>query len=719
MIKIGSFFEEHIEKIVLVIIVILCAILLIFRVLLSPNVIEYDQKKFSPSDIDGYIYEQAKLLRQRLDDAPQQPKPYETKKEEFLAQIDSTLSDIDVTLWPPQPYNIKKQEIVEGIYNLPIIGEVSDVAVEHIRAAAYVPTETITELNPYERAANEPNDIDLVTVEAKFDVKQLYDRFRESFIEDVEEQWVDPCLAKPTFAAVQLQRQELGWDETWSDWQDVPRTKIDSHSRLFKIIEDEKDLPLGGLKVHMLQFDNLPIQMDLLQPQAYQIASAKEEWFPPRLHKRFLELQRKDDQEIKRLSKQERQQQERQDRQEDRRSSRRIDTRSGTGRTSGRTAGRTGVGLYDGLGGSDGLYGGYTQDTRRRSRRDRIGGGRGGVTDYGLNTGRTTRGRGRDVRDRSTTTDGYGYEMQLGGMGMQQTGLSVLEVYNEYDEISLNYGTDLSKMREPIVFWAHDDTIEPRKTYRYRIRLGVFNPIAGNQVSSKDKSQKSNPILWSEFSETTDAVNIPGRLYFFAKDIQEAAKTITVQVYKYVLGYWYSEDFKVSQGEVMGGLVENEPPKAEKIRSPRSSTGRTDRTTRTTLTSRTTTTTRTTGEFTEPEMIDYNTGAVMVDVMTVNDWSAGIKMNPRHYHNMLYSYDGVNIERMPINSRYWAKDLKTVFNEIITLERQTKEPFKAFGTTGRGRRPGPDYEGYEGYDEMMMYPEMMYDGYGYGGYGGG
>lgn len=702
--KIGSFFEEHIEKIVLVIIGILCAILLIFRVLLSPNVVEYDEKKFNPSDIDGYIYEQAQLLRQRLDDAPQQPKPYETKKEDFLALIDSAISDIDVTLWPQQPYITKKEEVLEGIYNLPIIGEVSDVAIEHIIAAAYVPTETITELNPYERATNEPNDIDLVTVEAKFDVKQLYDRFRESFIEDVEEQWADPCFAKPIFAAVQLQRQELGWDGIWSDWQDVPRTKIDSHSRLFEIIEDEKDLPLGGLKVHMLQFDNSPIQIDLLQPQAYQFASAKEEWFPPRLHRRFLELQRKDDQEIKRLAQQERQQQERQDRQDDRRSSRRTSTRFGTG-------GRTGGGNYDGLGGSsDSLYGGSgsgTQDTRtRRGRSDRIG-SRGGTQDYGPNTGRTTRRRGRDERDRGTID---GDQMLMGGM--QQTRLSVLEVYEELDEILLNMDMDFSKMREPLVFWAHDDTTEPRKTYRYRIRLGVFNPIAGkNQVSSKNKSQKSDAVLWSEFSETTEAVNIPGRLYFFAKDIQDAAKTVTVQVSKYVLGYWYSEDFKVSQGEVMGGVVENEPPKAETSRSSRSSIGRT---TRTALTSRTTTTTRTTNEFTEPEMIDYNTGAVMVDVMVVNDWSAGGNMRARHYHNMLYSYDGVNIERMPISVRYWATDLQAVFTEIGRLQRQTKEPFKSFSTTGRGRRPGFD-EGYEGYDEMMMYPDMMYDGYGGGG----
>ena len=710
MFKIGSFFEEHIEKIILVVVGILCAILLIFRVLLSPNVVEYDQRKFSPASIDDYIYEQAQLLRQKLKEAPQQPEPYNSKKEEFLARIDSAISDIDVSLWPVQPYSFTEKADYEGIYNIPHIGQVTDVAVEHIRAAAYVPTDIITELNPYETATNEPNDIDLVTVEAKFDVKQLYDRFRKSFIEDVEDQWVDPCLAKPIFAAVQLQRQELNWEGTWSDWQNVPRTNIDPHRRLFEIIEieDEEELPLGGLKVHMLQFDNLPIQIDLLQPQAYQIASAREEWFPPQLHREFLEQQRKDEREQQRITQQERQAQERQGRQNDRRGSRRIDTRLGTGRTRG-----SGGGLSEGLGGTDGLYGGYggysPQDTRRRrSRSDRFS-GRGAVPDYGLDTGRSTRRRGRIDEQGRSIIDG-----EQGLMGeMYQARSAVAEVYQEFDEILLNMNADFSKMREPIVFWAHDDTVEPMKTYRYKIRLGVFNPVAGkNQVGGKDTSRISNAVLWSDFTEATEAVEIPGRLYFFAKDVQEAAKTVTVQVSKYVLGYWYSKDFKVNQGEAIGGVVEHEPTKAQTSRSTRSATTLGTTTTLTPRTSRTyTRSTTTTGEVTEPELIDYHTGAVMVDVMVVNDWTGGSSMRPRNYYDMLFSFDSVNIDRMPINSRYWSADLQAVFSDIGRSQRQTKEPLKPFGTTGRGRRPGLDLDGYEGYDDMMLYPDMMYDGY--------
>jgi len=297
--NIGSFFEEHVEKIILVIVGIFCAIVLITRVILSPNTVSWDNRNFSPSAIDSYVYEKAQNLRQKLNEPPDQLEPYKPKAGEFLALLDSSINNVDTTLWPVVPYELGAGADAAGIYSLPRIGEVNDVAVEHIRAVAYVPIDKVTPENPYDKAGNEPNDIDLVTVEAKFDIEPLYDSFDESFL-DVEEQHADPCLARPIFAAVNLQRQELNSDGTWSDWQNIPRTKIDQYQKLFQIIEDIQDLPPGGLKVQMLQFDYKQVQIDLLQPQAYQIASAKEEWFPPVLHRKFQDFQRKETQEEKR-----------------------------------------------------------------------------------------------------------------------------------------------------------------------------------------------------------------------------------------------------------------------------------------------------------------------------------------------------------------------------------------------------------------------------------
>ena len=184
---IGSFFEENVEKIILVIVGLICAWLLVTRVILSPNTVSYNDKNFSPSAIDEYAYGEAQNLRQRLNDPPNQIEPYKPKAEEFLAMLDTTINNVDTTLWPAVPYEFGfEAKGTAGVYNLPLIGEVNDVEVEHIRAVVYVPLGKVTLENPYDKAGNEPNDIDFVTVEAKFDVKQLYDRFNEAFVEDVD-----------------------------------------------------------------------------------------------------------------------------------------------------------------------------------------------------------------------------------------------------------------------------------------------------------------------------------------------------------------------------------------------------------------------------------------------------------------------------------------------------------------------------------------------------
>ncbi len=707
MIKIGSFFEEHLEKIILVIVGLVCVWLLITRVIFSPNEVAYRDGKYSPGAVDDIVYEEAVLLRDKINNPPTDPEPYKSKLSEFVALLDSSISDIDVELWPQVPYTVDGQTKGKGgRYRLPHIGNVNDVAVEHIRAVAYVPTDIITPENPYEKAPHEPNDIDLVTVEAKFDIEGLYKRFRYSFVDDVGEQWADPCLAKPIFAAVQLQRQELGEDGSWGDWQNVPRSKIDHYGKLFEIAEYADSLPASRLKVWKLQFNDWQLQTDLLQPPAYQIASANEEWYPPTIHRKFLDMQRRETLDERRKAREE--EEEREKTRDDRTNVRR--TRNPRSTVAG---GRVGGGVPD-TGVTDSLYGVGGDTTRRRSARS--GNIRRRSTDDTL--GQTDR-RTRSTRGRTDTGvyDDYYMMPGLPGDRLTRRGPSMLDVYDEYDKILLTRLTLLEKMREPLVFWAHDDTIEPTKSYRYRIRLGVFNPVAGtNQLSEQDISRKNEVILWSEFSNITEPVDIPGRLYFFAKHIHEATKVVTVQVSKYLMGYWRSKDFTVSQGEVIGGVVENESAKPETTRG-----GRSIIDSRSMIDSRSIRDSRVDllmspvakpeDKAVEPATIDYSTGAVMVDAVAVNDWSGEKNLSTRHYYDMLYSLDGTSIEHMPVRTAYWATDVQKWYSEIVRMQREKPEPLRAWGTAGRRRRPREtEYQDY--YDDTYYMEGMMMEGMG-------
>jgi len=694
----NNFFEEHIEKIVLAVVGLVCVWLFLTRVLFSPNVVIYENEKFSPGKIDDYIStsKQVADLKEKLSSKPES-KSYKWKKGDFVALVDSAISEIDISVPWPLPIH-SSMDFDRRKYVIPEIGEVNEATIEYIRAVVYEPTVEINEEVVYDKAVREVNDIDFVTVEAKFDVKGLYERFDDNFAGSnvQEEQWRDPCLAKPVFAAVQLQRREALADGSWSDWEIVPRTRIDHRRKMFELIEDVAKLQPGGMKVRLVQFDDRVVRIDLLQPKAYRIASAREEWFPPSVHKKFQQHMREKEMEERRRAKKE--EEEEREKERDERSDLRRTRRPGAGSGFG-TGGRSGRGISEGLVGTEGFFGVLGGGDTRRRGRDRPGSG----------------GRRSTERSRRRTDPGLGaYENYFPGMQGDRAirrGPSMNDVYNEFYKILLTRRTLLEKMREPLVFWAHDDTVEPEKRYRYRIRLGVFNPIAGtNQFSEGYRGFKNKVVLWSEFSDITEAVEIPGRLYFFARDIQnEAAKIVTVQVSRYVLGYWHSKDFAVEQGEVIGKVVESETTSGSSRRretAPEFFGGYPagyggyrgeelrimgiESDIRSDIIGRTV-----------PETIDYTTGAVLVDVVPVNDydWSGGKKLNPRHYFDMLYTFDGMNIERMPIRTKYWAKELKIRFNEIKNAEKEPREPFRDWGSRIAGSAPvismpGSEEDGY-------------------------
>ena len=223
------------------------------------------------------------------------------------------------------------------------------------------------------------------------------------------------------------------------------------------------------------------------------------------------------------------------------------------------------------------------------------------------------------------------------------------------------------------------------------MRLGVFNPVA--------QGEQDDPILWGEFSDVTQPVDIPGKLYFCATR-PETAKTVTVKVCKYFLGYWRSEDFRgIGPGGAIGGIKEYEPEEPEEdnylfggsrgINMP-IITRRPEETS------------------VEPESINFDTGAVVVDVVPVNEWvaSGDRNLSNKSYTEMLYSFDGANIEHMPVSLNNWPVHMMREFTRVERLSREDPEPFKDFGS--RTQQRGSDlYPGGRGGEEDYYMEEMM------------
>jgi len=51
--------------------------------------------------------------------------------------------------------------------------------------------------------------------------------------------------------------------------------------------------------------------------------------------------------------------------------------------------------------------------------------------------------------------------------------VKAVDVYYEFEGILLTPRTELAKMREPLLFWAHDDTVEPGESYLEAIQREV------------------------------------------------------------------------------------------------------------------------------------------------------------------------------------------------------------------------------------------------------
>ncbi len=626
--KQGNFIESHIEKAALLISVLGALYIVYAFVMGSGEEILFNGQKFHPGQLDTYIAEQSDKLQSRLEREPVLKPAYIPQSEIFLAKMSSAL-DKDLNMFWPVPSSV--EITVDKKYRIPLVGEVNDVSVEHIRAAAYLPKVAITAENVASEESYEPNDLDLVTVQGSINLGSLIDSFQECFTgKGVPEGWRDKGLARPVFAGVQLQRQRLDENGEWSQWEDIPRLRIDPKRDIYKIVDDVNNLPLGGVMVQIAQLGDQRTQTSMLQPDSYIIASSEDNWLPPVLHEKFLTVRRDKEAQERREAATER---------EAKTTEERVSTHQERATTSDRnksTAGRT-------MGGGGG----------GRS----AGGGRsmGVETNRSSNSRSTSRGTSRTDRDTHTETT-TAEQKKIAKTTVTETTI------NEELRKMLLKSKDLSSLHETITFWAHDDTVEPGASYRYRIRIGVFNPVAGTgQVQAEDASSDSKVILWSAFSEETDIVDIPKRLYFFPTNVQEAAKAVEFQVCKYVMGYWYSEQFMVKRGDVIG-----KPAKVET--SDKSKTAKVED--------------KTIMDMKLPETIDYTTGAIVVDVAAMNDWFGDKALQPRQYFDVLFSFDGTRIDRLPAKLMNWPDDLRLKYSELKSLEKKTKLPLRGWNSTG-------------------------------------
>jgi hypothetical protein len=174
-------------------------------------------------------------------------------------------------------------------------------------------------------------------------------------------------------------------------------------------------------------------------------------------------------------------------------------------------------------------------------------------------------------------------------------------------------------------------------------------------------------------------------VYFFPTDLARTAdKKVTIDVFKYHFGNWRNETFDVHPGEMIGKLVDfkEQRPGA----SARDTYDEYDYDVGMTANAMS-------------EKIDFDTGAMLVDVVSTDAWTGLRPLVRTRIADVLYTRDGVNMMHLPVKRNNWTPAMKVQYAKIDEASRDTVDIRQGKGQSKVdlfGQRGGMFYPGSPG-----------------------
>lgn len=100
-------------------------------------------------------------------------------------------------------------------------------------------------------------------------------------------------------------------------------------------------------------------------------------------------------------------------------------------------------------------------------------------------------------------------------------------------------------------FWAHDDTVQPGKTYRYRARYFIKNPLYQQPAAVKNPAVAKEFALASPLSEWGPAIEVPALTNFFIANANLHQGRVRFDVYTWEKGVQHHTTVTAGPGDVI------------------------------------------------------------------------------------------------------------------------------------------------------------------------
>ena len=625
--------EAHADKMIVGVIGVIGLYLLWTLVISNPYAETIQGRRVGPGQIDVHNQRQARSIQEALN-RPAESLAYDLRvADEFEQLLQTPLTHLAANLGFPYPGVGTEVFDDDRVYPVPEIVPLTDVKVAHVRGAAHRPTETIGPDSPYRSVQTELADLDFVTIDGRIDLETLYRNFQQSF--------VGPRLSaawrEPAFAQPVFARVQLQRRRQHGDGAWGPWQTLSGY-RLDPFRRLLGQTPMTTDEMEMGDVMMWRRQYEDMRVQANLLQPVPYDFASLRtgwLPPRYMD----EAQDMLQRDEEQRRRQER----EQRLAARGTDDQRDTRRTA-------------------------PTQTRRRQTPQMQEPMRSPTTPQ-----RTDRRREERTLD---------------------------DIRQDWENARIDEQTQLDRLREPLLVWAHDDTVQPGQRYQYRMRFGVFNPIAGRNWFRDDQRQFKNQIvLWSDFSEPTAQVSIPRMQHLFPLETLSAdAETgLKIDVARYYMGQWRTQEFEVFPGQMIGDKVEQyTPPEAPAVRPrPTAMLGEMDMWSQGGSY-------RDSGSHVELS-VDFATPYLLVDVDSRSVWQG---TRSSELSKMLYHGPEDRLLTMAVGSRNWPSEVSQNYRDIKDAE-QDAVPLDRSRRSRPGEMMPREMDGMMDMD-MMMFDDMMY-----------